>query len=562
MSSNPLLDFLLSEQTITKAQYDEVLAYAENKQIPVSSALVESGIAGSSKTVIEQIAKGLRIEFKDLVDVNIDKESASLMSPAQAKNIPALPLFELEGSLYVAVPIELVRSVQIKDDIRRITGKPIITLVAATRQDIQESIDRTFRADDELSQIVVAGREAAAVAAGDVNIPDEIIEESEVVRFVDLVLGQGIKDKASDIHFDPTEHKLQIRYRVDGILYDMSEAPKHMIAEITSRVKIMANLDISKTRVPQDGRLSLRTADGRKIDFRVATLPSNWGEKIVMRILDNSSAQLALSQLGFSDENLVRFRKAALRPYGMVLVTGPTGSGKSTTLYSALNEIASSEINIITAEDPIEYQIAGITQVPVNPKQGLTFDVVLRTILRADPDVILVGEIRDLETARIAMQAGLTGHLVFSTLHTNDAASAITRLGDMGVEPFITASTLVGIVSQRLVRRLCKKCRVEYTPTELDLSAIDFPHDPANLPTLYKPKGCKECNNTGYRGRLAIHEVLNLTEDIQEAIIGGMKAMDLAKMAIADGMTTLKQDGFEKVGQGLTSIQEILRVVA
>lgn len=564
--NNPLLDFLYNSGTITQDQYSQVLDYAATKDISVIESLMESGVAGSSKTVLSEIAKGLKIEFLDLIDVNIDKESAGLVSPSQAKSFPALPLFENDGVLTIAVPIELVKNIQAKDDLRRITGHPILNLVAATRTDINDSIDRTFRADDELNSLISSGGRDNSISANsisDVNItiPDEITEESEVVRFVDLVLGQGVKDKASDIHFDPRENKLQIRYRVDGILYDMSDAPKFMIPEITSRIKIMANLDISKTRVPQDGRLSMRTSDGRKIDLRVATLPTNFGEKIVMRILDNSSAKLALTELGFSEKNLARFRQTARRPYGMVLVTGPTGSGKSTTLYSALNEIASPEINIITAEDPIEYQISGISQVPVNPKQGLTFDVVLRTILRADPDVILVGEIRDLETARTAMQAGLTGHMVFSTLHTNDAASALTRLGDMGVEPFITASTLVGVVSQRLVRKLCMKCRANYEPTETDLDAIGYKHGDT-LPVLYKPVGCKECNKTGYRGRIAIHEVLILSETIQEAIISGAKAIELNRMSIAEGMTPLKQDGFEKVALGLTTIQEILRVVA
>jgi type IV pilus assembly protein PilB len=567
MTNNPLLDALMGNGTLTQSESEQVLAYSQAKGISIPSALVESGvIKDGSKGVLLEVARLLQVEFFDLTEVNIDKQSAMLMSQAQANSMEAIPLYEQEGTLFVAVPLELTKSIQAKDDIRKITGKSIVRLVASTRSDIKNAINQTFRADEELTSLVVGGKGSSVVSnqsqsPENIAIPDEITEESEVVRFVDLVLGQGIKDKASDIHFDPTEHKLQIRYRVDGILYNMSDAPKYMIPEITSRIKIMANLDISKTRVPQDGRLSIRTSDNRKIDLRVATLPSNYGEKIVMRILDNSSAQLALTQLGFSDINLERFRTAALRPYGMVLVTGPTGSGKSTTLYSALNEIASPEINIITAEDPIEYQIAGITQVPVNPKQGLTFEAVLRTILRADPDVILVGEIRDLETARIAMQAGLTGHMVFSTLHTNDAASAITRLGDMGVESFITASTLVGIVSQRLVRRLCKKCKTTYEPTELDMDAVGFGHADG-IPTLYKPNGCKECNQTGYRGRLAIHEVLNLTEPIQEAIVAGAKAIELNRMAVADGMISLKEDGFEKVRQGLTSIQEIVRVVA
>lgn len=563
-NNNAILDFLLAQGDLTQEQYEQVTAYAEANGVATYTALIESKIGGDSKQVIKTLANRLNLDFVDVLDIQseIDPNIAKLFTVAQAQNFPALPLYVLNGSLNVAVPIESAKSVQVKDDIRRLTKHPNISLVVSTRKDIKAAINRIFRADDELDKLKVQQQRtqaAAAVTTATEAIPEEIVEESEVVRFVDLVLSQGIRDKASDIHFEPREHSLQIRYRIDGILYDMVDAPKAMMSEITSRIKIMASLDISITRIPQDGRLTL-VDGGRKIDFRLATLPTVWGEKIVLRILDNSAAQLALSELGFSETNLQRFRESAFKPYGMVLVTGPTGSGKSTTLYSALNEISSSEINIITAEDPVEYQLEGINQVAVNPKQKLTFETVLRTVLRADPDVILVGEIRDLETARIAMQAGLTGHMVFSTLHTNDAASAVTRLGDMGVEPFITASTLTGVVSQRLIRRLDPKTKVPYTPTTAELDAIGFDYS-NGIPTLFKPGPSPENNNTGYKGRLAIHEVLTLSENLQEAIINGTKAIELNRMALREGMISLKQDGFEKARQGLTSIEEVLRVV-
>lgn len=555
-----LLEFLIEKEYATQQQVEAVEEYATEHGLDIATALGESGILGSKNDVLKYIAEGSGFEFVDLDSIEIDKKAVNLLEQKQAQRLNSVPYALVEGALYVAVPIDFVKSVQLKSDLRKMTQVGVINLAIASRDSINKAIETQYRADGELRGLTEGGvREEAS--QGVEEIPEEITGESDVVRFVELVLKQGVKDGASDIHFDPQEEAMVVRYRVDGILQHVTQAPTYMIPEIVSRIKILANLDISKTRETQDGRLSLMI--GRKeIDFRVATLPAIFGEKIVMRILDNTAAQLGLDDLGFSNENLDRFRGSAHKPYGVLLVTGPTGSGKSTTLYAALNEINKPEINIITAEDPVEYQLKGITQIPI--KHNLTFEKVLRTVLRADPDVILIGEIRDKETADIAMKAGMTGHMVFSTLHTNDASSALTRLGDMGVQPFITASTVEAIVSQRLVRRLCAKCKKPTTLTQVELDAVGFVNnlERDGEPDFYAPVGCKFCSSAGYKGRMAIHEVLLMTDELEEAVINGAKAFDLARLAKADGMIPLKEDGFRKAAKGLTTIQEIMRVVA
>lgn len=564
--SAELLNFLVSEEIINDEQKTEIVNLASARGIPIPQALLESGFAGDSSSIIKIISKSMNLEYMDLDGIEVDNNLIQLMSATQAKSFPALPLYERDGYLIVVVPLDLAKSVQTKDDIKRLTGRNRVNFVISTKKAINKLIDEVFLIDDELERlsyqaISEGGVTNTAFANTVADIPDEVQAESEVVQFVDLVLSQGVKERASDIHFDPTERRLQIRFRTDGVLRDVFEAPRVLIPEIISRIKILSEMDISQTRVPQDGRIS-QVFDGRKIDMRVATLPSVWGEKVVLRVLDNSQANLPLAKLSFSQYNLDKFMSAAKKPYGMILVTGPTGSGKSTTLYSALNEITTPEVNVLTVEDPVEYRINGVTQVQVNNRAKLTFDNILRTFLRADPDVILVGEIRDQETATIAMQAGLTGHMVFSTLHTNDASSAIPRLADMGVQPFITASTLQGIVSQRLIRMLCNKCKQPWELTDAEREAIGYTRSPnyTGEETFFKPVGCNSCRNSGYAGRLAIHEVLTVSPRIQKAIIEGAKGVEVNAIAIEEGMSSLRQDGFEKVAQGLTSFQEVLKV--
>jgi len=353
-----------------------------------------------------------------------------------------------------------------------------------------------------------------------------------------------------------------VRYRIDGVLHEMQRAPKQIQNGVTSRLKIMSDIDIAERRKPQDGRLSV-IHGGRKVDLRVATLPTVWGEKVVMRILDNSGSSMSLDDLGLLKHNFDVYKKSYTKPYGMILVTGPTGSGKSTTLYTTLNTVARPEINVITVEDPVEYRMAGINQVQVNPKAGLTFASALRSILRSDPDVVLLGEIRDHETAQIAIEASLTGHLVLSTLHTNDAPSAITRLTEMEIEPFLVGSALDSVVAQRLARRLCDRCKQSYTPVATEIAALGFWIDPdLSVPVLYQPTGCQVCSNTGYRGRIAIHEIMAVSEEIERLAVRRASSAEIKKVATAEGMLTLRQDGWSKAQMGLTSIEEILRVVA
>ncbi len=386
--------------------------------------------------------------------------------------------------------------------------------------------------------------------------------DAPVIKLVNLMLSQAVRDNASDIHIEPYKDRVKIRKRVDGILYDMFTPPKHVQAKLISRVKIMAKMDIAEKRLPQDGRIEIRIAD-KNIDLRVSSLPTAFGERVVMRLLDKSNVLLSLEQLGMSARDLEIFLQLIKAPHGIILVTGPTGSGKTTTLYSALSILNHSNVNIITVEDPIEYQITGISQMQVNAKIDLTFANGLRTIVRQDPDIILVGEIRDMETAEMAIQAALTGHLVFSTLHTNDAASAITRLIDMGVEPFLVSSSVHAILAQRLVRRICPHCQEAYTPTKEYLETLDLPREQFVDAVLYRGKGCPECLHTGYQGRLGIYELMTLTDEIKAIILSTSDAGQVKRSAIEDPnapMLTLRQDGLQKVLAGETTLEEVFRV--
>jgi type IV pilus assembly protein PilB len=424
----------------------------------------------------------------------------------------------------------------------------------------QAAIVRFYRVDGDLDNL------AAAMESEEENEDlaglTQAVDDAPIVKYVNVLIMQGIQDRASDIHLEPTERDLKVRYRIDGVLHEVMSSPKSIQSAVISRLKIMADINIAERRIPQDGRLSV-TVHGKKIDLRVATLPTVWGEKIVMRVLDNSTARLDLSDLGFSDGNYERFSRSFTKPYGMILVTGPTGSGKSTTLYSTLNILNRPEVNIITVEDPVEYRLAGINQVQTNTKAGLTFASALRSILRSDPDIVLIGEIRDHETAQIAVEAALTGHLVLSTLHTNDAPSAVTRLAEMGIEPFLVGSALDCVLAQRLARRLCSKCKDPYQPTPEALREARIPWDPdAPPPTLYRAAGCSHCSRTGYKGRLALHEVMVLSETIERLAVERASSTTIGEVAIAEGMATLREDGLAKVLAGVTSIDEIFRVVA
>ena len=386
-------------------------------------------------------------------------------------------------------------------------------------------------------------------------------EEAPIVKIVNNLITEAILQGASDIHIEPLEAIVRTRYRIDGVLYEHQSLPKKIQPGVTSRVKILANMDIAERRLPQDGRISLKF-EGRRIDFRVSALPTVHGEKIVLRILDATSALLPLEKLGFSSENFRKFEDAIAQPYGMVLISGPTGSGKTTTLYSALTRLNTTARNIVTVEDPVEYRLKGINQVQVNLKAGVTFANTLPYILRQDPDIILIGEIRDKETARIAIEAALTGHLVFSTIHTNDAASIPTRLIDMGIEPFLVASSIIGATAQRLVRRICKSCKVPHDPPKSVLEHVGLDMNKIEGISFYKGEGCDKCNHTGYKGRLAAQEFLSISPDIQNLIINRASARDIREKAREEGMKTLLDDALTKAAEGVTTIEEVLRVVS
>ena len=430
--------------------------------------------------------------------------------------------------------------------------------VVATRSDVLAAIERCYRADDALDDLSLA---LETEEEDDLSQVKEIIEDAPIVKFVNLLISQAIADRASDIHLEPTEFDLRVRFRIDGVLHEVMRSPKAIQSGVISRLKIMAEINIAERRIPQDGRLSV-SAQGRKVDLRVATLPTVWGEKVVMRILDTSTARLDLADLGFSEYNFRRYSESYLKPYGMILVTGPTGSGKSTTLYATLNIVNRAEVNIITVEDPVEYRLAGINQVQTNPKAGLTFSAALRSILRSDPDVVLIGEIRDHETAQIAVEAALTGHLVLSTLHTNDAPSAVTRLTEMGIEPFLVGSAIDCVLAQRLARKLCLKCREPYEPSIEALRTAKFNWDEEQPPpTIYRAGGCPACSQTGYHGRMALHEVMPVSEEIERLAVERASSSAINSVAREQGMISLREDGMAKVKAGLTSLDEVLRVV-
>jgi type IV pilus assembly protein PilB len=445
------------------------------------------------------------------------------------------------------------------DDMRTITGLEIQPVVA-TAADIEAAIRRYSRFDESVEQLSSAAAEQAEEAA-ELHSSSVSVEEGPLVKMVNLLISQALSDRASDIHIEPMERDVRIRYRVDGVLHEVMRSPKNIQAGLISRLKVMADINIAERRVPQDGRIGLNVS-GRPVDLRVATLPTVYGEKMVIRVLDKSAVLLQLEELGFVEQAFTRFRDAYTKPYGAILVTGPTGSGKSTTLYATLNSVNKPDRNIITVEDPVEYRLSGINQMQVNPRAGLTFASALRSILRADPDVILVGEIRDHETALIAVEAALTGHLVLSTMHTNDAPSALPRLVEMGVETYLVASAIDCVVAQRLARKLCLKCRVPYRPKAAELSEGGFPEERwGDIEELFRPVGCGSCASTGFRGRMGLYEVMPITEEIERLTVERASSDAIRRAARSDGMISLRADGLEKVATGQTCIEEVLRVV-
>src|SRR5947209_5579531 len=554
---NQLGSLLLERGLLTREQLEAALQEQAQTRKSLGRVLIDRGWLSESD-LVATLAARIGLEFVDLSDYPVDPSAVSLITDALARRYQAIPIAWDEGRLIVAMADP--SNVFALDDIRTITGADVKTVVS-TRAGILDAIDRHHRLDTDVEDVsALAASEAEQ--EDDLSRVREVVEDAPIVKLVNLLITQAVQDRASDIHIEPAERDVRVRYRIDGVLHEVMRSPKNIQSGLISRLKIMSDLNIAERRVPQDGRMSGVIA-GKAVDLRVATLPTVYGEKVVMRILDKSTALLDLRDLGFDEDALVRYETAYRKPYGTILVTGPTGSGKSTTLYATLNAVNDTAKNIITVEDPVEYRLAGINQVQVNTKAGLTFAVALRTILRSDPDIVLLGEVRDKETATIAIEAALTGHLVLTTLHTNDASSTPTRLIEMGVEPFLVGSALDCIVAQRLARRLCPKCKESYVPEGGELATLGWGPDGADeLPTLYRAVGCGACGRTGFHGRFAIHEVLLVTEEIERLIVDRAHTEDIKKVALAQGMMTLRQTGMSEALAGVTSIEEVLRVVA
>ena len=544
---------LLEERVLTEEQLVDAIDEQQARGQSLGRTLVEMGYISEGQ-LVRALASQVGMEFVELAEYPVDRAAVALIPDTVCRRHAALPI-GFEGEL-LKVAMSNPGNVVAVDDIRQITHRTVIPVVAA-HDDLMQAIDRYCRSDAEMKDLQGALDEQEEVDLS--QIGDVIEDDAPIVRFVNLLITQAIQDRASDIHLEPGEKDLRVRYRIDGVLHEMNAAPKSTQNGVISRIKIMSDIDIAERRKPQDGRLSVNH-QGRKIDLRVATLPTVWGEKVVMRILDNSTATLDLEELGIRQHNLDLYQQSYTKPYGMILVTGPTGSGKSTTLYATLNQVSRPEINVITVEDPVEYRIPGINQVQVNVKAGLTFAGALRSILRSDPDVVLLGEIRDGETAQIAIEAALTGHLVLSTLHTNDAPSAITRLTEMGIEPFLVGSAVDCVIAQRLARRLCPHCKETYSPTGYELERFGWQAG-EELPELFRPAGCARCSRTGYRGRLALHEIMPVNEELERLAVARASSAEIGRVARAAGMQTLIEDGWAKVRDGLTSVEELLRVV-
>jgi type IV pilus assembly protein PilB len=559
-----LAEVLVESGQVTPEEMEAALREQAATGRPLGEILSELGLV-SDEDLIRAMAAEVGMEFVDLNEWTLDAQAVALLPEAMARRHQVLPIGFRNGVPIVALANP--SDVFALDDLRTLLGRDFHTVVSSPRQ-VSEYISRMYRRDEETA---AAARSAVSQqqAAGDqglVELTDlhAVVEDAPIVKYVNLILRQALQERASDVHIEPAADDLRIRFRIDGVLHDITRSPKAIHAGVTTRLKVMASLDIAEHRIPQDGRISL-SAGQRQVDLRVATLPTVHGEKVVMRILDKSNAMLDLGDLGFLPTVQKRYEGSFRKPYGTILVTGPTGSGKSTTLYATLNALNSPERNLITVEDPVEYQLPGVNQVQVNPKAGLTFASTLRSILRSDPDIILVGEVRDRETATIAIEAALTGHLVLSSLHTNDAAGTPMRLVEMGVEPFLVGSSLDCVVAQRLARQLCDNCNEEYEPTAEDLEAFGWSDDdtPANSkPRFRRAVGCQACSRTGYRGRIAVHELLLITEEIERAIIHGSSVDELHKLGLEQGMIPLRHDGLRKAALGLTSLEEVLRVVA
>ncbi len=564
---------LVEKKLLTLQQAKAALADLQNGE--KSKTLEQYLIASETVTeeaILEVKASLWNVPFIDLKNYEVDPEVLEIIPSKMAKKYNFFPLFRIDGTLLIAMTDP--KNIKIIDEVTQVTQLEISPALSS-EEAVADAIQRYYGVQEEESvpevpnenlqdilEIIEAEEEEKEEEKSSADL-ERLAEDAPVVKMTNMVLIQSIVEGASDVHFNPEEDQLRVRYRVDGILRDSHHLPRNLQQAVISRIKILANLDIAENRIPQDGQMRLRLKDGRQIDIRVSTLPSAHGENVVLRILDKNAALLKLENLGFEEDVFELTARLLSNAYGIILVTGPTGSGKTTTLYASLNRLNSIEKNIITLEDPIEYRLPLIRQSQVNHKAGMTFAKGLRAILRQDPDIVMVGEIRDSETANIAVQAALTGHLVLSTLHTNDASGAVTRLEEMGIEPFLISTAVLGVQAQRLVRKICPDCKEEYKPN------YDIPEDvlenfglesEADSLKLYRGKGCKKCNQTGYKGRMSLMEVLPMTEGIRELVLRSASSEEIKKVALQEGMRPLIQDGWIKVLKGITTLDEVMRV--
>jgi len=557
MNANQVIEIFVEQRIIERSQIDDITAEVISSGKTIVEIMVDLGFVTEDQ-FYQTLATYLGTEYVDLAEFEPSAEILALVPSSLARLHGALPI-GLNGSAVTLAMIDPLNS-QIQEDIRFALGRDIYIVVASIVH-VQNLIQRCYgmdssSLDDVLSEL------GTSVQFGNDGVDLKAIEaeanSTPIIRYVDLVLAQAIADRASDIHFEPFETEFKIRYRVDGALYEMAPPPIHLALPVISRIKVMSNMNIAERRLPQDGRIQLTTA-GRQVDLRVSSLPTQFGESVVLRVLDRSTVNLSLKALGMPEYIHNYILETIQKPNGIFIVTGPTGSGKTTTLYACLNEINTIDSKILSAEDPVEYDIEGIIQVPIQEGIGLNFARVLRAFLRQDPDRIMVGETRDVETAQISIQASLTGHLVFTTLHTNDAPGAITRLIDMGVEPFMISASIEAVLAQRLIRKICPKCRTPYEPNEAVLSQLGLsPHDIGDK-NFYYGKGCEACNHTGYKGRKGIYELLDVSDPIRELINERSPSVVLRQKAIELGMQTLRQDGLRSIYDGETTIEEVLK---
>lgn len=555
---------------ITEDQLAEGLAKKEQlgTDQPLGDVLVGLGYI-SDRDRVRCLGEQWGVRYVELSDSTVDAEAARTLTQSIARRHRVIPIARSNGKMTLAMknPLDIFAI----DEIRLITGAEIEPVIA-TEEDVVTTINRIYRSDSDVSEVVSnvirdidedqIDIEKHGDSEEEVSIEQlrELSEEAPIIKLGNLIISRAIADGASDLHVEPQKSQVNVRFRIDGVMHDTMTVPKKAQASLTSRFKIMADMDIAEKRAPQDGRISARIND-KDYDFRVSTLPSVYGEKIVMRVLDKSAIHVGLNKLGFLPQTQELLESLITRAYGIILVTGPTGSGKSTSLYSALSKLNSGDKNILTLEDPVEYELEGVTQTQVNPRAGLTFASGLRTMLRQDPDIIMLGEIRDHETALIAMEAALTGHLVLSTLHTNDAPGAITRLMDMGIEPFLIASAVIGVLAQRLLRTVCPKCKEPYSPPADAIKRLGMQVSNKQKVTFYRGRGCPHCKGCGYKGRIGIYELMPITDPIRDLILSRASSYAIKEAAIEQGMNTLRDDAMEKILLGNTTLEESLRVI-